>query len=191
MGGILLETCCPGVHFLWNEAPCPEGHPSIYNKSVPLPDYVNGSDSQVEMALGDSKSRKEWRRKEVHDFMTISKFMLRHVYGNETRPRWRNPEEQRREGEQEEEKTENRSLDDEITNPSTGKNSDELSSAKMSNHSLNGRDRRMADAIEEDAIDETAGHEGNVVKSLLKVRCEFNHFESHLRYHFRNSYHKR
>jgi hypothetical protein len=74
-----------GSHFLWNEAPVPEPHPSIHNFSIPLPTYVNPDDSDIKMALGDSISRKNWRRKEFHDFLTISKYMLRLVYGNESR----------------------------------------------------------------------------------------------------------
>ena len=74
-----------GVHFLWNEAPLPDPHPSIHNFSVPLPDGITRKDGQVATALGDSSSRKQWRRKEFHDFLTISKYMLRQVYGNETR----------------------------------------------------------------------------------------------------------
>lgn len=180
-----------GVHFLWNEAPPPDAHPSIYNKSVPLPDHVNGSDSQVDMALGDSKSRKEWRRKEVHDFLTISKYMLRQVYGNDTRPRWKRPEKQRQEDEPGEESKVNGNLVNDIVHPSTDtekasrllineglNNSVELSSAIFSNHSLNDTYLQSVDIVDNGTVDEAEVHQKHMIMSLRNTNTTITNYTS-------------
>lgn len=70
-----------GVNFLWNDAPVPKIHPSVTNSSIPFPDYVDPvKDEEVKVALTDSRSRREWRRKECYDFQLISKHMLGLVY---------------------------------------------------------------------------------------------------------------
>jgi hypothetical protein len=69
-----------GVHFLWNDAPVPEPHPAAYDMAQPLPREVNGTDEKIQEALHDTVSRKDWRRKECHDFRIISKHMLHLVY---------------------------------------------------------------------------------------------------------------
>jgi hypothetical protein len=69
-----------GVNFMWNEAPVPEGHPSLANSSVPYPAFVDVNEEQMVAALSDSISRREWRRKECFDFRLISQYMLQQVY---------------------------------------------------------------------------------------------------------------
>lgn len=69
------------VHFMRNEAPMAPGHPSIYNFSIPFPPFVQEWSKKYNETLAlearnDTDDRKEWRRKECNDFVTMSRYML-------------------------------------------------------------------------------------------------------------------
>lgn len=70
------------AHYVRNQVPVPPADPSIYNFSLPFPQHVqNWNDRYNETlaidARNDTNDRKEWRRKECYDFVTMSRYMLR------------------------------------------------------------------------------------------------------------------
>jgi hypothetical protein len=75
------RTIYKQIHFIRNERPMPEAHPSTLNMSLPLPEPVQDfvdqyNDTQVYAARNDTETRKDWRRKECYDFVTMFTYMI-------------------------------------------------------------------------------------------------------------------